>query len=208
MKHVVLLGDSIFDNAVYVPGEPALIDQLRNELPDDWKATLRAVDGHITQDVFEQIKSLPPDASDLFISVGGNDALSHAHLVNDVESVEELAQRLTEVIPDFRQQYAAMLDAVMERNLHTTVCTIYDQCPFPDAKWRQFVPAALDVFDDIIQEEAGRHDLPVIELREICIAPEDYSRLSPIEPSAIGGMKIVRAIIEQLCRKNELDFSD
>jgi hypothetical protein len=29
MKHVVLLGDSIFDNTVYVPGKPAVIEQLR-----------------------------------------------------------------------------------------------------------------------------------------------------------------------------------
>jgi hypothetical protein len=208
MKHIVLLGDSIFDNAVYVPGEPAIIDQLRVELPGDWQATLLAVDGHVTQNVSEQLQSLPVDASDLVISVGGNDALGHAHLVNDVESEEQLTRLLKEVLPEFRRQYATMLDAVMELSLHTTVCTIYDQCPFPEAKWRQLVPVALDAFDDIIQEEAGRHDIPVIELREICSVSEDYSHLSPIEPSAIGGMKIVRAIIEQLCRKNELDFND
>ena len=29
MNHVVLLGDSIFDNASYVPGKPPVIEQLR-----------------------------------------------------------------------------------------------------------------------------------------------------------------------------------
>ena len=43
MGHVVLLGDSIFDNALYVPGGPAVIDQLRRELPAGWSATLLAV---------------------------------------------------------------------------------------------------------------------------------------------------------------------
>ena len=33
MSHVVLLGDSIFDNASYVPGRPAVIDQMRTSLP-------------------------------------------------------------------------------------------------------------------------------------------------------------------------------
>ena len=29
MRHAVLLGDSIFDNLSYVPGKPAVIEQLR-----------------------------------------------------------------------------------------------------------------------------------------------------------------------------------
>jgi hypothetical protein len=45
MPHIVLLGDSIFDNAAYVPGEPPVIEQLRAHLPKNWQATLLAVDG-------------------------------------------------------------------------------------------------------------------------------------------------------------------
>ena len=50
MKHVVLLGDSIFDNASYVPGQPPVIEQLRSQLPPSWAATLLAVDGDVTED--------------------------------------------------------------------------------------------------------------------------------------------------------------
>ena len=32
MKHIVLLGDSIFDNAAYVGGGPDVIEQLRSTL--------------------------------------------------------------------------------------------------------------------------------------------------------------------------------
>ncbi len=39
MSHVVLLGDSNFDNARYVPGEPAVVEQLRRSLPRGWHAT-------------------------------------------------------------------------------------------------------------------------------------------------------------------------
>ena len=75
-KHIVLLGDSIFDNAIYVPGEDAVIDQLRAGIPTEWQATLLAVDGDITVDVAEQLKQSPADATDFVISVGGNDAQS------------------------------------------------------------------------------------------------------------------------------------
>ena len=200
MKRIVLLGDSIFDNGVYVPGEPAVIDQLRATIPDDWNATLLAVDGHVIKDVGGQLTRLTDDASELIISVGGNDAIGHAHLVEEAEIEADLPTLLETVLPEFRHQYGEMLDSVIEKHLNTIVCTIYDACPFPDAKWRQFVPAALGHFNEAILEEAGRRGLPVIELRDICTAPEDYSDLSPIEPSTIGGMKIVQAIIDQLRR--------
>lgn len=44
MPHVVLLGDSIFDNLKYVQPEPDVVSQLREVLPAGWKASLRAVD--------------------------------------------------------------------------------------------------------------------------------------------------------------------
>lgn len=43
MEHIVLLGDSIFDNKVYVDEAPDVVGHLRNILPRDWKATLCAV---------------------------------------------------------------------------------------------------------------------------------------------------------------------
>lgn len=51
MRHVVLLGDSIFDNARYVPDRPPVIEQLQKALPPGWRASLLAVDGAVTEDV-------------------------------------------------------------------------------------------------------------------------------------------------------------
>jgi hypothetical protein len=65
MGHVVMLGDSIFDNARYVLDRPPVIDQLRQALPHGWLATLLAVDGHITEDVATQLKRLPADTTHL-----------------------------------------------------------------------------------------------------------------------------------------------
>ena len=74
MSHLVLLGDSIFDNGAYVDGAPTVIDQVRSLLPKGWKATLLAVNGNVTLNVREQIKRIPVDATHLVISMGGNDA--------------------------------------------------------------------------------------------------------------------------------------
>src|SRR5208337_5604674 len=47
MNHVVLLGDSIFDNARYVPDRPPVIQHVLAALPTRGKASLLAVDGPI-----------------------------------------------------------------------------------------------------------------------------------------------------------------
>jgi len=46
-NHIVLCGDSIFDNGSYVRGEPDVAEQVREQLPDS-KVTLLAVDGNVT----------------------------------------------------------------------------------------------------------------------------------------------------------------
>ncbi len=64
--HLVLLGDSIIDNAAYVPRRrPAVIDQVRSRLPEDWSATLLARDGSVIDDVHQQLEVLPADATHL-----------------------------------------------------------------------------------------------------------------------------------------------
>lgn len=51
------------------------------------------------------------------------------------------------------------------------------------------------MFNDVILREAFRAGLPVVDLRLICTDFEDYAKSSPIEPSTVGGAKIVRAIV-------------
>ena len=83
--HIVLMGDSIFDNGAYVNGGPAVIAQLRHALPG-WKCTLLAVDGDVVAGVSRQLVSLPSDATHLVVSAGGNDALAYAPLLQERSS--------------------------------------------------------------------------------------------------------------------------
>src|SRR5512134_992699 len=98
MKHVVLLGDSVCDNAAYVPGGPDVVQQLRAALPDGWRATLSAVDGSVIGDVARQLATLPAGASHLVVSSGGNDALGRSGMLEEpVRSVGEAVRRLSEI---------------------------------------------------------------------------------------------------------------
>src|SRR3954471_24838234 len=89
-SHVVLLGDSIFDNAAYVPRGEEVITKLRRRLTVGQSATLAAVDGSVIADVIRQFADIPGSATHLIISAGGNDAL-HASgvMTEDASSVAE-----------------------------------------------------------------------------------------------------------------------
>ncbi|HEY1860526.1 MAG TPA: SGNH/GDSL hydrolase family protein [Gemmataceae bacterium] len=193
MAHIVLLGDSIFDNARYVPDRPAVIDQLRQALPQGWLASLLAVDGHMTADVPNQLKDLPTDATHLFVSAGGNDALGESGILGEAAcTVGDAMCLMHEVRTRFQESYRTMLRAVCAVGKPVVVCTVYDAIPVLAGADR----TALAGFNEVILREAFAARLPVIDLRLVCQHPSDYSHVSPIEPSVVGGAKIVRAIVE------------
>jgi lysophospholipase L1-like esterase len=195
MNHVVLLGDSIFDNKSYVQrGQPDVVAQVQAKLPEGWRATLCAVDGAVTRNVEGQLRTVPSDASHLIVSVGGNDALRNSGILREgARSVAEVIARFADVQDEFAQSYRAMLDRVQERRLPVAVCTIYD-ARFPDPREQRLVVTALSIFNDIIMREAFGRRLPLVDLRLICSEPDDYA--NPIEPSAKGGDKIAGAITQ------------
>lgn len=193
MGHVILLGDSIFDNARYVPDRPPVIEQLRQALPRGWIASLLAVDGHITEDVVNQLKDLPANATHLVVSAGGNDALSASSILGEAAcTVGEALELIHEEGSRFRHSYRAMMQALSAVGKPTAVCTVYDAIPGLGSAER----VALAGFNEIILREAFSAGLPVIDLRLLCDQPADYSHVSPIEPSIVGGAKIARVIAE------------
>jgi hypothetical protein len=191
MGHVILLGDSIFDNAAYVRGGPDVVKQLRGKLPFDWRATLLAVDGAVTRGVAAQLARLPADATHLVVSVGGNDALGASYLLGQsVGTVGEAVSLLEVAQQRFAADYEAMVDAVAARGLPTALCTIYDTPPSgPD---HRIIRTALAIFNDVVTRAAFRRGHALIDLRLLCDQDEDYA--NPIEPSVQGGDKIAWAI--------------
>jgi hypothetical protein len=189
--HVVLLGDSVFDNGAYVGGGPDVVSQLRAVLPRGWRATRLAVDGDVTSGVARQLGGLPVDATHLVVSVGGNDALGCAYLLGaEVRSVAEGIAVLARAQAVFAADYAAMLDGVLARGLPTAVCTVYDT--HPSAADHEVVRSALALFNDEITRAAFARGVALVDLRLICTDAADYA--NPIEPSTVGGAKIAHAI--------------
>lgn len=203
MPHIVLLGDSIFDNKAYVGTESDVISHLRTTIPKDWKATLKAVDGNIAEDVSRQLSELPQEATHLFVSVGGNNAIMNADILGlKTNSSAEVFSILADRTDNFEFHYNNMLKAVLERNLPTAVCTIYFP-NFSDAVMQKIAIAALSAFNDVIIRQAISVNIPILDLRLICNNANDYA--NEIEPSGEGGKKIASKIVEVV---EKHDFSN
>lgn len=190
--HIALLGDSIFDNAAYTSGAPDVVTHLRSLLSPRWQATLCAVDGATTTTLEAQLAGVPDDATDVVVSVGGNDALQSMDLLGRrVTSVTQALQAFAEPIAVFERRYRSVIEKVLDLKRRTCVCTIYNGALEPDLAVAAVTGVRL--FNDVILRTALELDLRAIELRSVCTEPADYA--NPIEPSGEGGLKIARAIV-------------
>lgn len=199
MSHLVLLGDSVFDNSAYLGhGQPEVAEQVRSQVPGPLEVTLLATDGHYVSDVPRQLEQLPASATHLVLSVGGNDGLRYLDSIErfdrEVGSFSEAIQKLRAIQADFRDSYCSVAQEVLGAGLPTTLCTVYNG-NFPEKHRQNLVDTILPAINHVIIEVATEEGLPLIDLGRTLGEPDlDYA--NPIEPSAHGGKKIARAIAE------------
>jgi hypothetical protein len=191
MRHVALLGDSIFDNQAYTKGEPDVVTHLRQLLLGSAQATLCAIDGSTTSDLNRQIAKVPTDASHIVISIGGNDALLNSDLLaTPVKSTTQALSLFGERIGQFEVAYHAAIESILALQRKTAICTIYNGNLDPIEAY--VARMALMMFNDVILRFGFERGLTILDLRLVCSEPTDYA--NPIEPSGQGGLKIANAI--------------
>src|SRR5260370_41557339 len=179
MPHVVLLGDSIFDNVHYTSGGPGVVSQVRKFVPPGWGAWLLAVDGSTIVNIPDQIQHLPKECTHLVISVGGNNALTEASRLGisffgmTGEPTSKSLDSLADISSAFESQYRSSVDACLRPRLSLGVCTIYNGC-FPDKSYQRIASLALAIFNDVIIRVAIEPALSVTHLRLICTPPTPY----------------------------------
>ena len=192
MHHITLLGDSIMDNAPYVPPGQTVTDHLQAQLGEGERVTLAAVDGSLISGVQGQLLRVPRDATHLVVSVGGNDALRHQEILTArATSFSQVLEAMAEIGQDFEQRYRQMVNEVLQLQKPTVFCTIYYPA-FPDPIVQRLAVAASTIFNDAILRSAFLVGAPIIDLRLVCNEEGDYA--NPIEPSSAGGRKIAAAV--------------
>ncbi len=168
-----------------------MIDQLTSKLTRGDKASLLAVDGSVTADVHQQVEDLPADATHLFVSSGGNDALNYSPMLEShCSNIGEAFARFADIREQFARAYWQMLSRLTTLGKPVVVCTIYEDIP----NLSEQECTALALFNETILKQVVKMKLPIIDLRCLCNEAEDYSLISPIEPSGKGANKISSVI--------------
>lgn len=204
MKHIVLLGDSIFDSKgdfwkFWVENKGANTN-LREQMPAEWAATLLAVNGAVTDDVAGQLADVPAGATHLFVSVGIHDALDELWDILDMpaSTVAQVLNELSNRVKAFEWRYSQMLDDVLALNKPTVVCTIYyprvDNPKFFHAEQMKLSAVGVSAFNDVIIRHALMRGLTLLDLRYVC---DEYDR-------SLASAQIAERIIHVV---NECDFS-
>lgn len=196
MADVALLGDSIFDNKIYVGTEPDVRSHLSTLAPSDWNISLRAVDGSLIENVAQQLSGVENEVTHIVISTGGNNVLMNADILQiNASHSAEILTAISDRATGFEKSYNSMLSAATSGKSFVAVCTIYFP-NFPEPSLQKIAVAALSVFNDAIIRQATLFGLPILDLRLVCNEVDDYA--NEIEPSGRGGKKIAAAILKMI----------
>jgi len=191
-RTLVLIGDSILDNARYTGKAPDTSHHLQHALGSSWTVQRLAQDGAMIADVRFQLAALPPNPDCVILSVGGNDAAAHIDLLERrVSSAAQVLDELATIADRFEANYFQLVSGIANRTSRLVLCTIYEP-PLFDAITARLARVPLGVLNDRITQIANRLRLEVLELRTVCTEPADF--VQQIEPSARGAEKIAAAI--------------
>ena len=186
-KVIILLGDSIFKNNAYVPYGSSVEAQLKNMAPTK-KFLCLAQDNSSIMDVYKQVEKMPEEYNEpttrIFLSVGGNDILeNYVYDYNDVDNIKILNASFTE--------YKKLVKVVQTKmpNANLVILDIY----YPDNNRFKSFYSLISNWNNLIYEYAKINNIRVIKISTILTDARDFS--FAIEPSSIGGNKIVNALL-------------
>ena len=183
VTHIVLLGDSIFQNNNYVPKSKSVEYLLKEKL--SIPSLVLAQDNAIIYDIPKQYNSMPLNlnakTTNLYISIGGND------LLNLYEHNNTNNSKLFNMVWEIYKKTILML-------IDSTQCNIIltDIYFITDPNYNKYIPM-IKKWNSNLYQFADQHKLNVFKISKILTQPKDFT--NSIEPSVIGGNKMVNSFI-------------
>ena len=200
---VICLGDSIFNNKDYVPFNDSLEDQLNTMLlTKKSSGVVLAQDNAKISSVYSQLNTLDNMNSwggqddYIFLSIGNNDILNNFtpdSNIHDQYVVDSLTQNKKESVNKIFDNYVLLVEKIKERFPTTklVLSTIY--YPF-DQQYRKY-HNVIKYWNKRVINYSKLHPKEVsgvIRTDKLVKEQEDFTHF--IEPSAVGGKKIVEGI--------------
>ena len=183
----LLLGDSILKNDAYV-SDGKSVEQLLVERTNG-KTTCLAIDHSKIVDIYSQVDKIPQELNTaqttVFLSAGGNDILTH-YVDQGNDSTD------TSILGTMFGAYKKLIKSIQKKlpNANIVILDIY----YPENMTYKQYHSIINDWNKMVYEYAGKNGLSVLKVSGVLTQPDDFS--FGIEPSAIGGRKLVDAILK------------
>jgi len=191
-KNIVLIGDSILNNSVYVfekQSVPELITfgLIKDNSNSNRKCYNFAKDGSIISDCYNQLSKLNTGTTSelniktIFVSAGGNNILNSFISIHSDSTI---------FINNLFAEYLKLIDAIK------TACPSVDivalNLYYPLKQSFKVTFPLIKQWNQLISDNSIKYGFKIIKLDELIVAEEDI--VYDVEPSFIGGQKIADAI--------------
>lgn len=178
---VILIGDSMLKNDSYVEDGQSVSDLLRSYAPVD----IVAQDSAKIQDISQQLHlhQLGSTATVVF-SIGGNNILDEIPSYNGAD-IDNMFDEYKQTILNQQAHHQLLSKHIILCNIYYPPLPIYEKYYLTIAKWNK-----------LLDEFAGLRGFKILNVADIMNNKEDFT--NEIEPSFVGGKKMVEALKEMV----------
>jgi hypothetical protein len=179
--NIVLIGDSILNNANYVPSGKSVFDILKTKTNNVLNV---AKDGATIIELYEQLDKIPVELNKsetyIFISIGGNDILNKRANLDSVE--------LTKLFNNYMEFLKAL--RIKLGNTKINIMNLY----LPSNPRYQSYKSSIEQWNKLIETNSNKigEMYNVIGLNNLLTSPQDF--VYDIEPSESASEKIANLI--------------
>lgn len=180
-NNVILMGDSVLNNANYVPEGKSVFDTLKTKLSNILNVSK---DGATMNDLYGQLDKIPINLNNeetyIFISAGGNNILNKGASLTSNDVIQLFNNYM-----DFLEALRAKLS-----NVQINIINLY----LPANPRYQTYKAAIDQWNQLINDNSSKIGAMynVVDLHSLLTRPEDF--IYDIEPSETASEKIANLI--------------
>lgn len=189
---IVLMGDSILKNNVYVGKDKSVEDVLKRQYKG--KLINLAKDNATISDLYEQINLLNPNLNNknttIFVSIGGNDILNqYVYVTKDVD-IDDFT-KLYQIYLDYKDVLRKLREKMPKAKL--MLMNLYYPRSLKYARYRELIKKWNDLLFEYADDPINKVN-DVLDLSLIMTDINDFSLC--IEPSEKGSIKISREILK------------
>lgn len=178
---IVLIGDSILNNNMYVPLGKSVADNIK--LISENNIIIGAKDGATIDTCYYQLNNIINSENYyLFISIGGNDILNHSY--------EKINKNENDEFEKIKEKYIKFLDFV-EKTYPKTKIYLFNLYYPTDEKYKKY-KNVIKQWNEMISSLNSKYE--ILRLDNLLTNSSDFTH--GIEPSAIGSEKIAKLIIK------------